>query len=757
MPAPRDSLQGLAEAIATKQCILHGGKRLGAMAGLPDWTGFAQQLLDWSNVGGFLTKARVVGLSRALKNEPDLVIDNIVNAVEAKGAKERLFKYMDTVFLGRLPSKAHLLLSSLPFAGVVTSNWDDLLERVFSAKRVCTFQDRDPPPFFHTSGFFLAKLYGTLRERSTLILTGDRFRDAIDENQPWMQFLQGLMVNRSMFFAGRHLDGLESFIETIRLKKTGREHWVLTPFSSEDASWQVKADRLKRKFNLNVIPYRGDGEFIACLEKLVALVSPGGKAVSAAPVNTPSLLRRLVVDNVGPFDHAEFRFHPRWNVLLGNNGVGKSSILRALAVAICGPEAAPYAERIIKSGRPSATILLETDRNTYLTSVHRSTSGVNITQVPVRPLEAEGWLALAFPPLRTVGSLSASASGEGLTVPTAEDLLPMLRGDADPRLDKLKQWIVNLDYRIKDQLTQPTPDSRFKRLFDEFFTIVGELTEGVPIAEPTVDPATRQVTVRTADGPIPLDLVSQGTASLISWVGVIMQRLYEVYGADKEPLKRHALVLVDEIDAHMHPGWQQMLVTKLEKIFPAVQFVASTHSPFIVAGMTGDQVHVFERDPVSTLVEISQPQMDFRGMRADQILTSVFGLTSSRDARSKRLHELKVKKFGGAKLTGPEAAELRELEQDPHAQTHLVADMPSQQAARAMLEDAANTKLAALAPDEQTRVLAELASEMRQVFGTAPPKPCAVPAKKRLINPAAKKPPAKRASGLGAKGKVRLK
>ena len=335
----------------------------------------------------------------------------------------------------------------------------------------------------------------------------------------------------------------------------------------------------------------------------------------------------------------------------------------------------------------------------------------------MRPLEAEGWLALAFPPLRSAsGGLNTSSSPDGINRPTAEDLLPLLRGDADPRLDKLKQWIINLDYRIKDQQTQVTPDPRFQNLFDEFFRIVGRLTEGVAIEEPTVNPSTRQVMVKTPDGVVPLDYISQGTASLLSWVGVVLQRLYEVFGKLDEPSKRHAIVLIDEIDAHMHPGWQQMLTVRLEEIFPNVQFIATTHSPLIISGLTGQQVLLFERGAVTATapIDISKPRLDFRGMRADQILTSVFGLLSSRDARSNRLHELKVKSYGGTELTPDERKELQELEASPAAQNQMVAETPDEMRQRESAEAKAKRKMASIKPQARKQALAELAVEMRR-------------------------------------------
>ena len=132
---------------------------------------------------------------------------------------------------------------------------------------------------------------------------------------------------------------------------------------------------------------------------------------------------------------------------------------------------------------------------------------------------------------------------------------------------------------------------------DEFFDVINELTPGLTVTLQSVDLKTKEVTVHTDDGDIPIEAISQGTTSLIGWIGILLQRLYEVYGDSENPRGKYALVLIDEIDAHMHPSWQQTIAPALKRIFPNVQFIASTHSPLIVTELSKDQVLVVRRDP----------------------------------------------------------------------------------------------------------------------------------------------------------------
>jgi predicted ATP-binding protein involved in virulence len=137
------------------------------------------------------------------------------------------------------------------------------------------------------------------------------------------------------------------------------------------------------------------------------------------------------------------------------------------------------------------------------------------------------------------------------------------------------------------------------------------------------------VTVVTDDGPLPIEAISQGMTSLIGWVGILLQRLYEVYEDSDDPAQSYALVLIDEIDAHLHPAWQRTLVKKLSGVFPNVQFIATTHSPLIVAGMPVSQIIRLERDIDGQVERVAVGQEQTMG-RADQILRGdLFGLETT--------------------------------------------------------------------------------------------------------------------------------
>jgi hypothetical protein len=199
---------------------------------------------------------------------------------------------------------------------------------------------------------------------------------------------------------------------------------------------------------------------------------------------------------------------------------------------------------------------------------------------------------------------------------------------------------VNLHASSQAEELKGNKENRHRRLLDRFLAVVRRLAPGLRMESVNVDES-YQVWARLPDGVIPIESVSQGTTALLGWVGVLLQRLYELYDDPNDPsgdpTTRHAVVLIDEIDAHMHPGWQQGLVPRLQREFPRVQFIVTTHSPFVVAGMPVERLARLKRNRDGE-VERVWADADMTLGRADQILTGdLFGLKTTLDEKTQEM------------------------------------------------------------------------------------------------------------------------
>jgi hypothetical protein len=623
---------------------------------------------------------------------------------------------------GQLP-EVFRQLPTIGFSAVINTNYDDLLDHAFAVPpdEVSTLADTQRLLEAVTKNeFFLLKLYGDVRRSETMILTNARYRDAVIGQEVFGQFLRALFYSRTLLFAGKGLQGIEEFLSSVPSRSDAPPRHFAAVLDSEPGL-DIKASSLKRRFGIELIPcaFREDGSAIAgflteLAARVTAALPTAAAAVTAsAAENQAARLMRLELENIGPFDQLAIDLDPGWTLLLGDNGVGKSSLLKAIAVAVVGKDAAPFASRLVR-GKVTAAITLTTSRgDTYRTEIMPSESTPIVNSIPVRPLDKEGWLVLGFPPLRTVSWERAEAyeSSEALGRSSPLDVLPMIRGEADPRLDRLKSWLLHLDHNVQSASNSEGLRARYKRLWAEFFRVVERVTPGVNLGPGRVDASARQVFVRTDDGEVPIEAVSQGTQSLMGWIGILLQRLFEVYGADEDPLQRYALVLMDEIDAHMHPQWQQMLIGTLKTVFPNAQFIASSHSPLVVSGLAQQEVLIFKRD--HHRVAVQRPPGDLKGWRVDQILTSLaFGLEGARDPETlrdlRRYTELVAEEEIGA------PGELETLAARLQVRLPGEEERAAARTAFELIQGYARSQLDAMSPAERKAVSAELKAQLQE-------------------------------------------
>ena len=391
---------------------------------------------------------------------------------------------------------------------------------------------------------------------------------------------------------------------------------------------------------------------------------------------------------------------------------------------MAGSEAAPFAERLIKWDADSATIrLTSSSGEVYEASLRRKLDGgASIQMTTSNPMFNEGWLTLGFPPLRDLSwqQLGTPETVTGASRPSTEDVLPLASDIPDPRMDQLKEWIYNLDYRAR---SKGDGSGSARQQFDKLFEIINALTEGVSIGFKEIDVDRGRILLETDDGIIPLEAISQGMVSLLGWIGVLMQRLYDI-NPDLEDLNEAtAIVLIDEIDAHMHPRWQQALIKNLSAHFRNIQFIATSHSPLIVGGLAQGRVHFLDRAEDTKRVQHSTLDEPFIGWSVAQIVTHpFFGLPGSRDLDTvnavDRYTDLVLKDA----RTPEEETQLAQLANQLQLRPPSEHEREEARKAYALIEDYAQQQLAALSDQDKETLRRELEAQVQEgITGSARP------------------------------------
>ena len=337
--------------------------------------------------------------------------------------------------------------------------------------------------------------------------------------------------------------------------------------------------------------------------------------------------------------------HPirKTTFLLGENGTGKSAMLKAIALVTAGSSALGdlmgVSDEWIKNGKNfceiAATlttadgddreIKLRIDKGFQLRDIiAQNTDSLELIDRAITHAD-RNYFVIAYGASRRLNRDSQfSRSGSDFSSPRSQNIQSLFNPDA--ALVSLNNWAIDLDYTGKGDGLKTV-----KRALDAF------LVDNVKFK--TIDKEKKQLIFSTPDGDVPLNQLSDGYQNVAAWVGDLMYRINENFKNFNDPLKARGLLLIDEVDLHLHPKWQRHLHTFLLNKLPNFQVISTTHSPLTAQQADESELYAFRRERKK--VEL----IPFKGapnkMLLHQILMSpVFGMQTD---ESLKVEEAKTK------------------------------------------------------------------------------------------------------------------
>ncbi|MDT3737303.1 MAG: AAA family ATPase [Denitratisoma sp.] len=394
-------------------------------------------------------------------------------------------------------------------------------------------------------------------------------------------------------------------------------------------------------------------------------------------------LERLSLAHCGGFEQLDIGFESDVTLIAGVNGVGKSTLLRALATVLSRaiPEFTPsrstaiyFTDDDIFSDRTSLEVSArlrlgdqtlnagvqrvraaenESDRFILLRQEQSPTEAVRFTEALrartlTGDLEAgikETRAALsalktaANPPLAVYFTPKRQLPGQPRTLPAVKPFDPSLAygralHDREVELREFMHW-----FRTQQTLGAENEPRRLKVL-DALRNVVHELVPEFTNLRIQEKPRLGFV-VDKRDQPFYLHQLSDGERGLLALVFDLTRRLAIANPDSDNPIAEGvALVMIDEIELHLHPKWQRDVLGRLRKLFKSCQFVVTTHSPLVLGEVEARCVRFLEYQDGRVVVTVPA---EAYGMDANRILQELMGApvrTKKIDAELKVLFEL---------------------------------------------------------------------------------------------------------------------
>lgn len=340
----------------------------------------------------------------------------------------------------------------------------------------------------------------------------------------------------------------------------------------------------------------------------------------------------LKIQNFKGFDSREFSFHPKLNLIVGTNGTGKTSTLEALAIAtgswflgLRGYDSrhmfsnevrlassefdgeirfeAQYPAVIKASGSVLGNQLTwerSVDTPEGKTRFKLATNVKSLAAEADRKVRAAEQITLPLISYYGTGRLWQEPRAQSL-VKNAEKLIGQkdlsrfegYKNSVDPRLSvrELVVWIARQSW-IGYQQGKETP---------AFQVVKRAIIDCVEDAENLYfDPKRGEVVVEMKDHDTqPFFNLSDGQRCMLAMVGDIAQKAAKLnpHLGSNVLLETSGVVLIDELDLHLHPRWQRRVISDLRRTFPNIQFICTTHSPQLIGQAKAEEIVLLDQQP----------------------------------------------------------------------------------------------------------------------------------------------------------------
>jgi predicted ATP-binding protein involved in virulence len=336
-------------------------------------------------------------------------------------------------------------------------------------------------------------------------------------------------------------------------------------------------------------------------------------------------IQTLAIKDIAGIKNLHLRFDERMNIICGPNGIGKTTILECCAHSFSAGATAVLKSRAgakdegelkgsVETGLKDGSALSIVNLKVNYHDPMRQSEPFGNHEKAAYVLSLKTGRIFSYQPLDAVRKDAEKSS---------HDLIEGVKNGVSS--SDIKSWFVNRDmYSTKDKAMSAEQLANFE-LAKQCFSKLNAAFTFSHVSANSLD-----IFVNTPGGQIVHEYLSSGFKScLVMLLGIIKELELRFKNVKVEDIE--AIVLIDEIELHLHPDWQGRIAGVLTDVFPKMQFIVTTHSPHVIQAAERNQIVALEaNDGVVTQRELPESPHGFKGWTVDEVLTGVMGMGDTR-------------------------------------------------------------------------------------------------------------------------------
>lgn len=411
------------------------------------------------------------------------------------------------------------------------------------------------------------------------------------------------------------------------------------------------------------------------------------------------LLKEVAIENFRIIDRCKFEFDSKFNLIIGNNGTGKTALLEAISVGLGGFLAGMNDIKTIHFSKDDVrrigTLIGE---GSYNIKYFTPTSVECVIEGKKNNIIHWTRTKSSVKSSRTTTPKNISYYANDL-VNDNESILPIIcyqsagrmwsqkrdkwqdvfKGDysrsvgytdclaTESNIKLLTNWCKKMEEISWKQDRKIAEYEEVKKAIGRFMAILEKHDVNSTIF---YDKRTMELVYSSEGEMIPVRLMSTGYRSLIGMIADIAYRMAVLNPNLKDQIieKTDGIILIDEIDLHIHPKWQWSIVDALMRTFPSIQFIATTHSPIIIASCRDKNIiSLFDADSSTSAIEVgSNTNKSPYGWQVNDVLKKFMNVDERQPeikGKLKKIKELTLRKIKN-ELNDSELLELKCIKEE---------------------------------------------------------------------------------------------
>jgi len=352
-------------------------------------------------------------------------------------------------------------------------------------------------------------------------------------------------------------------------------------------------------------------------------------------------IKKLKLENFRGIKEQNIELLPNINVFVGINGAGKSTILDAIAISLSWlvkgiekiekqGENIPYDS--IKNSTNYASIGLSISQNSKIYKWENiefqrgypADKSSNLLQLNQLVFECQKNYKykkqlpmIAYYPINRVAKGIVDIRGSESI--SQLDVYDNALG-TKANFQSFFEWFRLQDDIVNEQYTYDNRDNK-----KELNLIAQTIEKFIPEYKNlrvTRIPTPRMLIEKNGET-LNLNQLSDGEKNMIAMVGDIARRLSMANPNLSNPLEGDGIVMIDEVDLHLHPSWQRLIITRLVEVFPNTQFIVTTHSPQILSHLQAENIFLLKQE--NNNISVTKPTESY-GKSSDRQLEDILGV-----------------------------------------------------------------------------------------------------------------------------------